>query len=126
MREHFLASESDGSLYDTRVPDWSARPPLRAVFDRHYRTIKTAAEFKATLRAGPFAWPGGYPLYFVMSDGESMSFESARENMREIISAIAARDNSGWRPIGVEINYEDSEMVCCHSGRPIESAYGGE
>jgi hypothetical protein len=75
-----------------------------------------------------YAWPGGYPLYFVMSDGESMSVKSAWENRRELFQAWRdfadnKHERSGWRPVAVEINYED-DLCCCHSGEPIETAYG--
>jgi len=29
-----------------------------------------------------------------------------------------------WRLVGVEINYEDTDLYCCHCGEQIESAYG--
>lgn len=124
MKEHLFVSSTDGNLYDTRAADWSSKPALRPRFSWHFREITTPAEFKACLRAGAYAWPGGYPLYFVMADGESLSFESARENMREIMTAIQTggpRDD--WRPVGIEVNYEDSDMVCAHSGKPIPAAY---
>lgn len=123
---HLFVSDSDGSLYDTRVDDWSRKPALRAVYSRHCRDITNAAELKATLRAGPYAWPGGYPLYFVMSDGESLSYESARGELRQLLDAFQPQGDSQWRVVGCEINYENLDMVCCHSGEPIPSAYGND
>jgi hypothetical protein len=75
------------------------------------------------MRNGPYAWPGGYPCFFVMSDGDSMSFDAAKENIREILEAIRDRSNNGWRPLALEINYEDPDLLCCHTGERIESAY---
>jgi len=113
---HMFISAQDGALHDTRDPQWSARP-LRAIYSRTCRRITTAAELKATLRAGAWAWPGGYPMYFVTHDGECLSFDAVRENLAQCL----ARE-SGWRVFGVEINYED-DLYCEHTGLPIPAAY---
>jgi hypothetical protein len=126
MRDHLFISSCDGALHDTRAPNWSENP-LRPNYSRHHSTIASAADFKACLRAGCFAWPGGYPLYFVTSDGAAISFESARANLREIISALQTGDKrSGWHVCACEINWEDSDLVCDHSGAAIPAAYGDE
>lgn len=120
---HLFVSSSDGALYDTRVPSWSSLPPLRANYSRGTREIGSAADLKAALRNGEFAWPGGYPLYFIASDGEALSFDSVREELRNVIDAIQSQDNSGWRVVACDINYEDGELFCAHSGERIPSAY---
>lgn len=127
MKEHLFASEIDGALYDTRLTNWSKQQPLRSVFNRTYGEIKTTAELRATLRAGAYAWPGGYPRFFVTSDGAALSFDSVRQNLREVIGAILRDDRrGGWRVTGYAINWEDRELYCDHSGEKIESAYSGE
>jgi hypothetical protein len=89
--------------------------------------IQTINDFRRAYRNGPWAWPGGYPLFYVTEDGEALSFEAVRANLRQVLSAIANRDNSGgWRVIGLEVNYEDSALYCAHTGRRIESAYAEE
>ena len=97
---------------------------IRENYSRHHSTIDTVADFKATLRAGPYVWPGGYPLFFITSDGGALSFESARECAYEIMHSIRHGINDGWRVVACEVNYEDSDLYCDHSGKPIESAYG--
>ena len=85
------------------------------------------SEIKARLRDGAYAWPGGYPCYFITSDGATLSFESAHENWREIVGAHLRRDRScGWHVAACAINWEDSDLYCDHSGKRIESAYGEE
>lgn len=121
--EHLFIS-SDGNLYDTRVPDWYRSAPLRANFKCGHTEIASCADLKATLRYGQYAWPGGYPLYFMASDGGALSFEAVRDNLRQVMNAIQQRDNSGWRVVACDINWEDSSLVCDHTGKPIESAYG--
>lgn len=86
--------------------------------------IKTTKEFKDAIRRGPYAWPGGYPIYFLMSDGEALSFKDAKKNARRIIQAIRSKDNTGgWRVVAVDINYEDDSLYSADSGEKIESAY---
>lgn len=127
MQSYFFASEIDGALYDTRRPDWSKAAPLRPVYCRTYSQIETTAQLRATLRAGAFARPGGYPLYFITADGAALSFDSVRENLREVLSAIARNDRrGGWRVEACAINWEEPDLFCEHSGARIESAYAEE
>jgi hypothetical protein len=123
--KHLFASDT-GELFDTRSPGWSHAAPLRAEFRKHFQAIESAAQFKATLRAGAYAWPGGYPLYLLCSDGAPLCFRCARtpHNAAEIIRAVRAKDSSGWRVVACDINHEDSDMLCANCGKAIESAYG--
>ena len=82
-------------------------------------------EFRRAMREGQYAWPGGYPRYFVTADGGVLSFEAAKECRRQILSALAGRDTlSGWCVAGVDVNWEDPDLICDHSGQRIECAYG--
>jgi hypothetical protein len=119
--EHLFIGDG-GALFDVRTADWSASA-LRADYRRTFPAIDTVAQFKATLRVGEYAWPGGYPMYFITSDGAALSFASARSEYRNVIDSIAHGHDDGWRIVGCQINYEDDEMVCDHSGEPIQSAY---
>lgn len=116
----------DGALYDTRRADWSSNP-LRPNYRRGHSRIASVADLKAALRHGSRTDLGAYPLYFVMADGESLSFESARANLRELISAIqTGLPRDGWTPVAIEINYEDGALYCAHSNERIPSAYAEE
>lgn len=119
-----LFSSSDGALYDTRALDWSKSNPLRRDFCQTHSRINTTAEFKATLRAGAFAWPGGYPLFLITSDCAAICFACARKERRNIFDSISNKSNDGWRVVATDINYEDSELTCDHCSKRIESAYG--
>ena len=124
LPDHLFTSDIDGALYDTRAPGWSAVPPLRPVFALTYAAPDTAAKIKATLRAGEYAWPGGYPLFLICEDGEPLSFDSARANLAEILAAMSDRwGDKAWRIAACEINYEDGDLTCSHSGKPIPAAY---
>ncbi len=85
--------------------------------------IETISDFRRAMRNGPYAWPGGYPVYFVTSTGEALSFDAVRENVRLILESIAHRMDDGWRIVGADINYEDGELYCAHTCGRIESAY---
>jgi hypothetical protein len=85
--------------------------------------INSVSDFRHAIFQGPYAWPGGYPCYFITSDGESLSFEAAKAEKRNIIDSIAHDCNNGWRVVGMDINWEDPELTCAHTGKPIESAY---
>lgn len=81
------------------------------------------SDFRRDIRK-PYAWPGGYPCYFVCDDGEALSFDSAKANRRLILESLRDGDNDGWRIVAVAVNWEDSTLTCAHSGKAIESAYG--
>lgn len=88
-------------------------------------TIQTSADLARALRAGPYAWPGGYPLLFVMTDGECLCPKCARDN--RALLRVALRDNdrrSGWHPAGLAIHWEGLPEICAHCGTEIPSAYG--
>ena len=86
-------------------------------------TYTKPSDFGRALKVGPYAWPGGYPLYFITSDGEALSFDAAKENARQICAAIREKSDDGWRVLTCDVNWEDSELTCVHTGKRIESAY---
>lgn len=88
--------------------------------------INSISDFRRVFRSGPYAWPGGYPLYFVTDDGAVLSFSAVRKNRRAILSSIAYALRDGWRIVGTEINWEDADLICDHTGERIPSAYGEE
>lgn len=89
------------------------------------------AEIKQALRKGPYAWPGGYPQYFLMGDGEALSFKAARQEWRQIVrahfdaeGALPYYQRDQWFVVGVEINWENPELYCAHTDERIDCAYG--
>ncbi len=83
----------------------------------------TTQDLKQQLRGGDYAWPGGYPLFFITSDGAALSFEAVRENIRSVFDSMRNGIDDGWRVVGCEANWEDPELFCDHTGKRIESAY---
>lgn len=90
--------------------------------------INSISDFRKAVRNGPYAWPGGYPLYWIMSDGTAVAFDVARVSWegRRMLEALLDNANDGWRPIALEINWEDTELYCEHTGERIPSAYGAD
>ena len=90
--------------------------------------IETISDFRRAMRHGPFAWPGGYPCYFLCADGEALSFEAAKENRRAVLEALRDRTpyDAQWRVVALDVNWEDTELYCAHTYKKIESAYGVE
>lgn len=86
------------------------------------------AEIKKALRSGEFACPGGYPLFFITSDGAALSFDGVRKNWRNICEAhiVPGYRRSGWHIDAIDINYEDTELYCDATNKKIPSAYGDD
>jgi hypothetical protein len=83
----------------------------------------TISDFRRATRIGPYAWPGGYPLYFITNDGGAISWDGAKQDRRDILESIRDNDSRGWRVVAMEINYEDGDLYCDVTGERIESAY---
>ena len=113
----------NGDLHDTRSPNWSANP-LRTGYAYAHRNITNARELCATLRAGPYAWPGGYEFVYLTSDGGCLSTEAVRDNLRSVIGSIRTQCNDGWRVVAVFTTAEGDmdDIICDHTGRVIYSA----
>ena len=71
----------------------------------------------------PFAWPGGYPVYTIMQDGEMLCPSCAKGNFSAIVHATKTHDRSGWEAAGSDILWE-GEGQCAHCGKILETAYG--
>lgn len=75
---------------------------------------------QAFIRSNGVAWPGLYPCALLMADGEAIDAQAARENYR----LIRRETGSDWCAVDVFIHWEGAPLICAHSGRAIESAYG--
>lgn len=67
----------------------------------------------------PYAWPGGYPIFYLNSKDEALCPACANVGEQE-------RDPDAWpddRPVIAGINYEDPSLDCERCGERIPSAY---
>ena len=73
-----------------------------------------------------FAWPGGYPILYLMEDGASMCPDCANgENDSEATWNPGIEDaGTGWVIVGYFAHMEGEPEFCCHCNAEIESAYG--
>lgn len=73
-----------------------------------------------------YAWPGGYPVFLVMRDGDTLCPACVRANLRLIVQGTHDRRlgwSSGWEAEAADINWEDPNLTCNNCGKRIESAY---
>lgn len=96
----------EGSLYRAGVTT-----PLRENYAQSHVEIKSCADMKASLRAGPNAWPGGYSIVFFTSDGALICSECARKNFRSVAWSIRNRCADGWQIIASGIEAVSAECV---------------
>lgn len=79
---------------------------------KQHPTTPRGQDLVATLRAGPNAFPGGYPLYLLTDDGGVLHFDCAKENLYQCIWEIRNDVSGGWRVVACQVNYEDPDLIC--------------
>jgi hypothetical protein len=72
------------------------------------------------LSRAPFAWPGGYPLHAITSDGGCLCRHCCAS---ERLSIATTTGHDGWSVTDLAVNWEDPELFCDHCSERIESAY---
>jgi len=85
----------------------------------------TTHDLKEAIRH-PFAFPGGYPTYLVLDDGDMLCHKCAKENYKLLLTESKyPHSNPGWKPVAQDILWE-GEYYCGHCGTKLETAYGDE
>ena len=70
-----------------------------------------------------YAWPGGYPLFLITTDGGALCVACGRKEYKRIAYAVRHALNDGWNAAAVDVNWEDPDLYCDHCNTRIESAY---
>ena len=70
-----------------------------------------------------YAWPGGYPIYYIFADGGCCCPKCANDNIIGI-DREGRNSHGGWKLAACDVNYEDEDLTCDHCGAKIEAAYG--
>ena len=74
-------------------------------------------------------FPGCYPISALMHDGETMCHDCFLENI-EAIKENSTPDiepyDTEWELVDIYINYEDTDLYCCHCNNHLEAAYYDE
>jgi hypothetical protein len=81
-----------------------------------------------------YAFPGGYPLFYLCADNGVLCPKCANENKEVYLSSDDKTpaqkeeryNDPQWHIIAVGINYEDESMYCDHCNEHIQSAYGDD
>lgn len=99
----------EGSLYDNRKQ--GVTEPLRTNYAQSHREIKSVADLKACLRAGPYAWPGGYSIVYYTSDGALLCSDCAKKNFRSVCWSIRNNCSDGWKIVSSGFEATSAEHV---------------
>jgi hypothetical protein len=92
--------------------------------------IETIGDYRRAVRIGPYVWPGGYALHWIMADCEPLCWQcGAKRERKSLIRALADKlMNRGvdkqWIPIAIDIHWEGVAMQCAHCNCDIKSEYG--
>ena len=70
-----------------------------------------------------FAWPGGYPLYYLCGDNGVLCPDCANGKNGSEANEHAS-DDPQWHLVAVDVHWEGDPLVCSHCNAQIESAYG--
>ncbi len=66
-----------------------------------------------------YAWPGGYPLFYICADCGVLCADCANKNKH-----LDTPDDKQWHIVAYDINYEDTSLYCDNCNQIIECAYG--
>jgi len=117
---------SDLSRFSEAIESVSAvvAAPNFPAYDSSLFLARLKAYFLAvSLGEFPRTCLGCYPRFGILSDGETICPDCCRA---EISSIMAADFHDGWLLVDDCVNYEDSDLLCCHCGEKIPSAYGDD
>ena len=82
-------------------------------------------DFDGSLPA--YAWPGGYPIVYVMGDGETLCAACANGGNGSLAVEEGLEDDmpdKSWTIVGAQVHWEGEPEICAHCGDEIPSAYG--
>lgn len=99
---------------------------LREKYSYTFSKINNRHELRATIRAGGYVWPGGYPAFLIFADGEACCFDCAKKEYARIARDMHEGYDASFKIVACDVNYEDAALTCAHCGKQIESAYGEE
>lgn len=80
----------------------------------------TVKQLKEDVRH-PYAWPGGYEVAFVTSDGAILCHDCVRQNFREVLESTKKHISDGWHVVGKM--YEAVSADCAREVDPELVSY---
>ncbi len=73
-----------------------------------------------------YAWPGGYPIYYVCQDGGTLCPTCANGGNGSIAYIGNSSDgieDAQWHIVGQEVNYEVESLFCDNCNAKVDAAY---
>lgn len=93
---------------------------IRPLFARHCVSITNGLELRASLRAGRYAWPGGYTVAYVTNDSGTLCPDCVRAEIHQCIYSLRHNTRDGWRIVGmISAAESDDACTCDHCGREV-------
>jgi len=91
-------------------------------------TINNKQDLAKAYRSGPYAWPGGYPVYLRLSDGEVLCWDCFKSEYRQLVFDLDNECNTGWKPAAMFVLWENDvdEVIptyCGHCSKVLDAAY---
>ena len=89
----------------------------------HGERVKFALEMMKLARQ-KYAWPGGYEIIFLTSDGEYLCADCVRseanQTYRDTRDWTGSRSGSGWEIAAIgTADYLEESTLCAHCGREL-------
>lgn len=82
-----------------------------------FERVRRALKLEVSREPLPsFAWPGGYPIYYLDGGSSTLCPRCANESCEDSIPS--------FRPAEFGIHYEGESLICDNCSAEIESAYG--
>ena len=70
-----------------------------------------------------YAWPGGYPIYYIADDGGVLCPTCVNKEIRRVVESTVTAAGDGFELVGAEVNWEDAALFCEHCNKRVQSAY---
>lgn len=109
------------------MADYYRRADALGEFGADEKAIKWANDARELRardnRLATYAWPGGYPLFYMVGDDDSFG-KLCPECAQKIADAPGDYSPDQFRYRAVAPNWEDSELYCDQCGERIPCAYG--
>lgn len=89
--------------------------------------MAVAIRDSSTGKFSRWAFPGGYPIFYLVQDGGVLCASDECANGPEVREAEGEGPPDAdpqWLVIAADIHWEGEPLVCDHCGKSIESAYG--
>lgn len=94
----------------------------KQAFKRVRRALKMEVSRKPL---DAYAWPGGYPLYYLTSDCSVLCPDCVNSEIDRVDAEMRDPErHNQFQVVAVDVHWEGEPMQCEHCNAEIESAYG--